>query len=112
MNDSTIAELRCKAIAGCANNVLLEPRHGDELRKRGIRYAPDYVINAGGLCNVYGVLHGWSAERSKSKAGEIYTTLLRIFETATEDGVPTNKAADRVAKRHIEASRGLQETHV
>ncbi len=89
-------------IAGGANNQLAENRHGDELENRGILYAPDYVINGGGVINVYGEIHRWPAERAQKKAGEIYDTLLRIFEIARagEDpdlprGRPPGGAADR-----------------
>ncbi len=112
VNDDTLSVLSVDIIGGAANNQLAESRHGAELKERGILYAPDYVINAGGLCNVYGELHGWSAERSRRKAGEIYNTLLRIFDTAQEDGVPTSEAADRLARRRILQSRRLQKSWV
>jgi len=90
-------------VAGAANNQLAEDRHGDELERRGITYAPDYVINGGGLINVNAELHGWAPERARSKAGEIYDTLLRVFEIAREEGVPTYRAADRLAEQRIAA---------
>jgi leucine dehydrogenase len=102
VNDETIAGFRCEIIAGAANNQLAEERHGAMLEERGILYAPDYVINAGGLINVYGELNGWDAERAKRKAGEIYDTLLQLFELAKEQGIPTVVAADRLAERRIE----------
>jgi leucine dehydrogenase len=88
-------------IAGGANNQLSEDRHGDALEKRGILYAPDYVINGGGVINVYGELHHWPVERAKKKAGEIYDTLLRIFEMAQREQIPTYRAADRLAQQRI-----------
>ena len=94
-------------IAGGANNQLAENRHGDELESRGILYAPDYVINGGGVINVYGELHRWPAERAQKKAGEIYDTLLRIFEIAREEKIPTYRAADRLAEQRIAAVGGL-----
>jgi leucine dehydrogenase len=108
VNDNTIDQLRVDVIAGAANNVLARAKHGDRLHERGILYAPDYVINAGGLINVYGELHGWSSERSMRKAGEIYTTLLQLFELAREKGIPTYQAADRYAERRIEAIAKIQ----
>jgi leucine dehydrogenase len=101
INDETIPQLRVEIVAGAANNVLAEPRHGDILHERGILYAPDYVINAGGLINVYGELKGWGAEQAMRKAGEIYATLLSLFELAGEEGIPTYRAADRIAERRI-----------
>ncbi len=107
VNDDTLKVLKVQIVAGAANNQLAEPRHGQELHSRKVLYAPDYVINAGGLINVYGELHDWSADRSKRKAGEIYATLLRIFELAEEEGVPNAVAADRVAQARIDKVRHL-----
>ncbi|TVP54996.1 MAG: Glu/Leu/Phe/Val dehydrogenase [Gemmatimonadales bacterium] len=107
VNDDTLKVLKVRIVAGAANNQLAEPRHGQELHSRKVLYAPDYVINAGGLINVYGELHDWSADRSKRKAGEIYATLLRIFELAEEEGVPNAVAADRVAQARIDKVRHL-----
>lgn len=112
VNDQTIPQFKFQIIAGAANNQLAEERHGTELLQRGIVYAPDYAINAGGLINVYGELNGWSAERSKQKAGEIYDTLLQIFELAKEQGIPSSEAADRVAERRIEQVAKIQRTWV
>ena len=108
INDDTLKVLKVRIVAGAANNQLARTAHGQILHERGILYAPDYVINAGGLINVYGELHGWTADRSKRKAQEIFTTLLRIFEMAEEDGVPTAQAADRLAQERIGRIRHLQ----
>ena len=83
---------------------------GPVLHQRGILYAPDYVINAGGLINVYGELNDWTADRSKWKAGEIYGTLLRIFELAKSDGIGPHLAANKVAEARILEARHLQRT--
>jgi leucine dehydrogenase len=107
INDETIPRLRVEVIAGTANNQLAEDRHGDELERRGVLYAPDYVINGGGVINVYGELHRWPTERSKKKAGEIYETLLRIFDIARTERIPTYRAADRLAEQRIAAVAGL-----
>ncbi|HYR09035.1 MAG TPA: Glu/Leu/Phe/Val dehydrogenase dimerization domain-containing protein [Longimicrobium sp.] len=112
VNDDTIPLLKVDIVAGAANNVLAEARHGDELHRRGILYAPDYVINAGGLINVYGELHGWASERAMRKAGDIYNTLLRIFELSENEGVPTYVAADRIAEQRISAVGKIQQTWV
>ena len=112
VNDETLKQLKVDIIAGSANNVLAEDRHGDILHDRGILYAPDYVINGGGLINVYGELNGWSAERSMRKAAEIYGALLQIFELAKEEGLPTYIAADRIAERRIAEVGEIQRTWV
>jgi leucine dehydrogenase len=112
LNDATIPQLKVQIVAGGANNQLAEERHGDLLAERGILYAPDYVLNAGGLINVNSELEGWSAERAKRKAGEIYDTILRLFEVAKEEGIPTYRAADRLAERRIEAVGKLKRTWV
>ena len=107
INDETLPRLKVEIIAGGANNQLAEDRHGDELERRGILYAPDYVINGGGVINVYGELHRWPVERAKKKAGEIYETLLRIFDMAKRDKIPTYEAADRLAQQRIAAVGSL-----
>ncbi len=112
INDDTLKVLRVQVVAGAANNQLAHPRNGDELHERGILYAPDYVINAGGLINVYGEIHDWTPERSKRKAGEIYGTLHRIFAHAEEEEVPTAVAADRIAEERILRVRHLNRSFV
>jgi leucine dehydrogenase len=103
LNDSTIPRLQAEIVAGGANNQLGEDRHGDLLESRHITYAPDYVINGGGLINVNAELHGWAPERARNKAGEIYDTILRVFEIAREEGIPSYRAADRLAEQRIAA---------
>ncbi len=101
INDGTLPRLRAEIVAGGANNQLAEERHGDALEQRGITYAPDYVINGGGLINVNAELNGWTMERARAKAGEIYDTILRVFEIAKEEGLPSYRAADRLAEQRI-----------
>jgi leucine dehydrogenase len=113
LDDNALAVLRCDVVAGGANNQLAEPRrHGTAIHKKGILYAPDYAINAGGVVSVFGELRGWPAERARAKAGEIYDTLLRIFETAERDGIPTFEAADRMAERRLTEARHLRRPEV
>jgi leucine dehydrogenase len=110
INDTTIAQLKCEILAGAANNVLLEERHGVAIEERGILYAPDYVANAGGVINVYSELAGWSSARSFRKADEIYDTTLKVFAIAKKDNVPTYVAADRLAEQRIKAVAGMVKT--
>ena len=113
VNDDTIDVLNVDIVAGAANNQLARgPIHGPALDERGILYAPDYVINAGGLINVYGEIEGWSPERSKRKAGDIYSTLLRTFELATAEGLAPLAAANKVAETRIREARHLQRTYL
>lgn len=103
INDQTVDRLTVEIVAGAANNQLAEDRHGERLEQRGITYAPDYVINGGGLINANAELRGWAPERARAKAGEIYDTLLRIFEIARAEQVASSRAADRLAEERIES---------
>lgn len=105
INDKTIPQLKAKAIAGSANNQLAEERHGDILHEMGIVYAPDYVINAGGVINVADELAGYNKERALKKVETIYTNLERVFEISKIEGIPTYVAADRMAEERIEAKK-------
>ena len=105
INDPTLRRLRCQIVAGGANNQLEENRHGDALDAKGILYAPDYVINAGGLINVYGEIVGYGLETAKEKARGIYRTLLSIYEIAAEEEIPTYRAADRLARDRIRKAK-------
>ena len=101
INDTTIPQLKVEVVSGAANNQLLEERHGHELEAKGILYAPDYVANAGGVINVYSELAGWSSARAFRKADEIFDTVLKVFEIAKQQGIPTFQAADRLAEERI-----------
>ena len=111
INDATLPRLKVEIVAGGANNQLAEERHGIELERRGLLYAPDFVINAGGLINVYGELEGWPEERAKRKAQEIYDAILKVFAIAKRDGIPSFQAADRLAEERIAAVAGLRKTY-
>jgi len=101
INDKTIPKLKARIVAGGANNQLLEERHGDELQRRGILYAPDYVANAGGVINVYGEVVGWDAQRALDKADDIYDTILKVFDIAEANKIPTYEAEDRLAEQRL-----------
>lgn len=107
LDDASIPKLRCKAVAGCANNQLLEPRHGDALKRRGILYAPDYVINAGGIINVGCELlpGGYREEESLRRIDRIYPNLVAVFDLAEREEIGTHEAADRLAERILAAGR-------
>jgi len=101
INDKTIPKLKVQIVAGGANNQLLEERHGDELERRGILYAPDYVANAGGVINVYGEVAGWDVQRALDEADNIYDTILKVFDIAEAKHIPTYEAADRLAELRL-----------
>jgi len=102
INDETIPQFKVEIIAGGANNQLLEERHGEELERRGILYAPDYAANAGGVINGCRELLGWEPAQFAAKVDEIYDTVLDIFRTAEAEGIPTYRAADRLAERRLQ----------
>ena len=110
INDDTLKVLKVSIVAGAANNQLHRERHGDALDEMGITYAPDYVINSGGLINVNAELEGWNLEWAHEKAGEIYDTILRVLAIAGEQKIPSYRAADHLAEQRVsqaERSRGL-----
>lgn len=100
INDDTIKRLKAKIIAGCANNQLAEPRHDQALVDSGILYAPDYVINAGGIINI-SFEDDYCAEKATRKVEEIYHTLLDIFTKADAQNKPTGIIADEMARKII-----------
>ena len=104
INDDTIKRLKAKIIAGCANNQLAEPRHDQALVDNGILYAPDYVINAGGIINV-SFEENYSAESATKKVEGIYFTLLDVFTKADEQNKPTGIIADEMAREIIKNGR-------
>jgi len=101
INDETLAQLKVKIIAGCANNQLAEPRHDQALVERGILYAPDYVINAGGIINV-SFEDNYDEEKSTQKVEEIYHTLLDIYVKADAQHKPTGIISDEMAREIIQ----------
>lgn len=111
VNDQTIGKLRCKAISGGANNQLAEARHGDHLKELGILYAPDYVVNAGGLMNVFVELEGYSPDRAFDKTKKVYENVMRVFEIAKRDGIGTHTAADRLAEERMTTIGRLKQRH-
>ena len=106
LNDDTIPQLKASIVAGGANNQLAEARHGKMLCDRGILYAPDYVINAGGMLNASGDIFGqYDANQVMKRLSGLYDAALRIFETAQQEGRPTSEVADDLARQIIAAKR-------
>ncbi|MFW5790926.1 MAG: Leu/Phe/Val dehydrogenase [Halanaerobiaceae bacterium] len=113
INDDTIDRFKCDIICGAANNVLAEKRHSKELEERDILYAPDYVVNAGGLILVCDEMepNGYSEERTMKKTEGIYNTLLKVFEIAEQEGITTDKAADHLVEERIETVAAIGNIH-
>ncbi|MDQ0337707.1 leucine dehydrogenase [Caldalkalibacillus uzonensis] len=110
INDETIPQLKARVIAGAANNVLREERHGDQIHELGFYYAPDYVINAGGLINVADELLGYNRDRAMRKVETIYDNIEKVFEISRRDNIPTYRAADRMAEERIQAMKNARST--
>ncbi|MCF6300141.1 MAG: Glu/Leu/Phe/Val dehydrogenase family protein, partial [Proteobacteria bacterium] len=102
VNDNTLDKFKFDIVCGSANNQLAETRHGDELESRGMIYAPDYAVNAGGLMNVSIELDGYNRERAIRMTRNIYYNIKKIFNIADRDGISTWKAADRMGEERIE----------
>ncbi len=101
LDDDTVGALRAKIVAGGANNQLAHPGIEKLLAERGILYAPDYVVNAGGVIQVADEIHGFSMDRARARAARIYDTTKRILELAATDGVAPAVAADTLAERRM-----------
>jgi valine dehydrogenase (NAD+) len=101
LTDDVVSVLSARVVCGAANNQLAEPGIDKLLADRGVLYAPDYVVNAGGLIQVADELHGFSFERAEQRASRIYDTTLRVFAMAEAEGVPPAAAADRVAEQRM-----------
>jgi leucine dehydrogenase len=105
LNDRTIPRLKARIVAGAANNQLAEPRHGDDLHARGILYAPDYAINAGGLVNVAQEVLGYDASKARAATMRIYDTIKEIIERSDKTATPTYRVADRMVEERLAAAK-------
>ena len=101
IDDASLRRLRVGIVAGAANNQLAEDRHGAALHARGILYAPDYVINAGGIIHISHEGPNYDRARAYTHVARIHDTLLAIFARAEKLGLPTAEAADRLAEEHF-----------
>jgi leucine dehydrogenase len=107
LNDRTISTLHARIVAGGANNQLERNEHGEALRARGILYAPDYVINGGGIIRVAGQIFGWDDSEIENRVLAIAGTLTQIFRRADSESLPTGAVADRMAEEKIEAKKNV-----
>ncbi|PWK05409.1 Leu/Phe/Val dehydrogenase [Tumebacillus permanentifrigoris] len=113
LNDETIPQLMCKAIVGSANNQLLDmEKHGAQLHDLGILYAPDYLVNAGGLIQVADEMKGYVPERVLAKTNSIYQMLLQIYKLSKEQNIPTWLAADRLVEARIETIKDFKSVRI
>lgn len=110
INDETIPQMKCAGIAGCANNQLLKDEHGDKLMKLGILYAPDFVINGGGLINVSFEVDkaGYDPVKAREMTHNIYNTLISIYEISEKNKISTGKAAVELAEYNIKNKIGMR----
>ncbi|HXZ04004.1 MAG TPA: Glu/Leu/Phe/Val dehydrogenase dimerization domain-containing protein [Ktedonobacteraceae bacterium] len=110
LNDRTITELRCKIVCGSANNQLGDSCHGDALQKRGILYAPDYIVNAGGLLSNLDSLNpgGFNEQRAMEQVSRLYSSMENIIAISKEHNIPTYQAADVLAEQRIATFRQLK----
>jgi leucine dehydrogenase len=112
INDQTLDKLKCKIVCGAANNQLQEDRHGVELKKRQILYAPDYLINAGGLMNVSIEFEGWSDNKSRRMIDSIYKTTLAVFKESDAENISCNAAANVLCERRLESIRKIKNSYL
>lgn len=104
LSETTIPLLRCVAVVGCANNQLATPEDGERLAARGILYAPDYIVNAGGVINIAHELKGYNQAEAFAHTERIAETIGRVFEIADAEGITTAVAADRLAQARLSSS--------
>ena len=112
VNENTLDRIKAKVICGAANNQLATDEIGDELTRRGLVYAPDYAVNAGGLMNVSIEFDGYNRERAMRMMRGIYYNVGKIFQIADRDNIPTYKAADRMAEERIAAIGKIKLPHM
>ena len=110
LNSETIPQLRCRVVAGGANNQLLTEADGEELHRRGILYAPDYIVNSGGIINVEAELGGagYSAERAREKTERIHEIMGSVIRTSQAEEISTAAAANRLAEERLNSVRGVR----
>jgi leucine dehydrogenase len=112
VNDQTVDQLRCKIVAGSANNQLARAEHAEILRKKNILYAPDYLINAGGLMNVSLEFEGWSDAKARKMTDNIFTTTVEVFKTAEKENITTAQAADLYAQRRLDTIKAIKSSYL
>ncbi len=112
INDFTIEKLNCQVVAGAANNQLREEKHGRMLMDKGILYAPDYIVNAGGLIQASDEIGGYDRDRIRKMTERIYDILLEVFEISRNEQVTTETAADKLVEDRLETVKGLKANYL
>ena len=109
INPETIPQLKCKVIAGGANNQLLSENDGEALHRMGIMYGPDYILNSGGIINVESEISGiYNSDRAREKTELVYEIMERVISISKSEEIPTAKAADRLAEERLKSVRGIR----
>ena len=109
LNKDTIPRLKCRIVAGGANNQLAGDADGEELHRRGILYAPDYIINAGGIINASAEIGTpYNPDRAREKTERIYEIMGRVAQISENEEIPTSQAADRMVKERLESVRSVK----
>jgi glutamate dehydrogenase/leucine dehydrogenase len=104
LDEPTIAALACAAVVGSANNQLATDEDATRIDRSGVLYAPDYVVNAGGVINIAEEQHGYDRSRAEERIARIYDTTLQVLDLAASEGIPTALAADRFAEQRVDAA--------
>jgi leucine dehydrogenase len=111
LNGESIRRLKCKVVAGGANNQLASPADAEALQRRGILYAPDFIVNAGGIINASCEVGApYSAARAKEMTERIYETTERVIQMARKDETTAAAAADRLAEERLNSVRKVRKT--
>ena len=109
INPETIPQLKCKVIAGGANNQLLSESDGEALHRMGIMYGPDYILNSGGIINVESEISGiYNADRAREKTERVYEIMERVISISKTEEIPSAKAADRLAEERLKSVQGIR----
>ena len=108
LNSQTIPHLKVKIVAGAANNQLASEKDGESLLARGILYAPDFAINAGGLMNIYHEREGYNRERAWAHVAKIYDTIQAILAGSEQEKIPTNIMANRIAENRVKEAENAR----
>jgi leucine dehydrogenase len=112
LNGDSIPRLKCHIVAGGANNQLLSLEDGEEIHRRGILYAPDYIINAGGIINAAAeVGMAYNPDRAREQTERIYEIMARVIQISKNEEIPTAKAADRMAEERLASVRAIRKLH-